>query len=134
MITASVGLLPELRIRHATGLITAEELRTAAVDFVREAPTRLALWDFTDADFSALPVAGLVAVFDAVVPYMSNRQGGRSALLFNSPVGFGLGRMSEAFAEVRGYPCQIRAFRDWADAMRWLQMRPDEVEEGEDVA
>ena len=134
MVTSSAGLSREFTVHFATGTITTEELRTAAVEFVRDAPTRLALWDFTGADFSALPAAGLASMFDGVILYMEKCLGGRWALLFGSPVGFGLGRMSEAMAEVREYSYQVKAFRDRDAAMRWLELPQEEAEEGEGVA
>jgi hypothetical protein len=79
-----------------------------------------------------------VAVFDALVPFSEARRGGHSALLFSSTVGFGLGRLSEALAEVREFPLELKAFSQRRDAMLWLenssQKRNPEEGNGEGVA
>jgi len=134
MIDTCTGSFPGLTVLTARGPLTTEEVCQAAVAFVRDAPSELALWDFTQADFSSLPTGGVGEVFDVVFPFVENRMGGRSALVFNSTVGFGLGRMAEALGDLRDYPCEIRAFWDTDDALRWLRSGQVENEEGEGVA
>jgi hypothetical protein len=122
MITTSTEPDKDLTVHMVTGQVRGEELLEASLTFLREAPTRLALWDFSDALFSALSTQDLVSVFDALMPYVDSRRGGRSALLFTSTVGFGLGRLSEALAEVRNYPYEFKAFTNRKDALLWLDL------------
>lgn len=121
MISTTADPTSGLTVHVVTGAFSVLELRDAAVAFVKDAPTPLALWDFSEADFSQLPAAALAGVFDGARPYAENRKGGRTALLFQSAVGFGLGRMSEALAEVREYPYLFKAFWDRESAMAWLK-------------
>ena len=118
----SVVESPDLTVHVVSGVVRADELRDKAIEFLTVAPTPLALWDFSEADFSELTTPSLVLVFDALVPYMQNRRGGKSALLFQSTVGFGLGRLSEALAEVREFPYEFKAFSNREDALLWLKM------------
>jgi hypothetical protein len=121
MITASIDSSGGLTVHRVEGTFTIADLRDAAVAFVRDAPTPMALWDFTAADFGSVQAGSLAVVFDGVRPYAENRRGARSALLFSSAVGFGLGRMSEALAEVRSYPYPFKAFSDREAALHWLR-------------
>jgi len=122
MISSSSGASPDLTTHVVTGEVRGEDLQRAAMAFLKDSPTRLALWDFTEAQFSTLTTQDLVAVFDSLVPYAEARRGGRSALLFSSTVGFGLGRLSEALAEVRDFPFELKAFGRRSDALLWLEI------------
>jgi hypothetical protein len=136
MIISSPGLNPELTVHVVTGRVTVEELIEAATSFLEGAPTRLALWDLCQADFSGIPTASVQSIFNSVAPFKERRRGGKSALLFASTEGFGLGRIGEAMAEIRGFPFEVRAFSDRREAMLWLEMRKEEehVNGGEGVA
>ena len=131
MIRTILGADGDLTTHIVTGEVTSEELLRAGMSLLQENPTRLALWDFTEAEFSAVTTQELVSIFDSLAPYSHHRQGGRSALLFSSTVGFGLGRLSEALAEVRHFPYQIKAFSDRENAMAWLDLPPEQGENGE---
>lgn len=124
MITLSADFDSTLTTLLARGLLTQEDLCAAALDFIRDHATPRALWDFTGADLTRISTRSLEMVFSAVGPDMAKCGGGRSALLFSSKLGFGLGRMSEALAEIRGFPCAIKAFSDRETAMSWLRYRP----------
>jgi hypothetical protein len=119
-IISTIDTKLELTIHTVSGPVTGDELIAAAVDYVRDSPSRLALWDFTGADFSPMPTVDLVPLFDAAKPFIENRRGGKSAFLFNSREGFGLGRMSEMLADSRDYPYEVQAFWDREAAMNWL--------------
>lgn len=134
MITVSPGSAPDLKIIVASGVLTRADLQSAALDLMRGRPARAALWDFTGGDGSALSTQDLVAVFDAALPYTGIRGGMKTAMLFESTLGFGLGRLCEALAEVRGFPCELKAFLSREDAMLWLRMSSDGANGNEGVA
>jgi hypothetical protein len=137
MISSGPGFSPELTVHVVSGSVTTEEVRDAAVVFLQEAPTRLSFWDFTNADFSGTQVSDLVTLFDALVPYTHRRRGGKTALLFNSTEGYGLGRLGEALAEIRSFPFEFKAFSDRKEARLWLEVEPKDEEDdrsGEGVA
>ncbi len=127
----------QLAVLVVAGPVTAEALAGAAVRFVTEHHTRLALWDFSRADFSGLTGEGLRTVFLRTRPHAEKRAGGRSALLFGNQVGFGLGRMAQALGEAHDYPYPFRAFWDRDAAMDWLRAGGQEkagAEESGEVA
>lgn len=111
----------DLTFHEVSGPVTAEELGRRAVEFVRDRPTPLALWDFTGADVSGLSAKDLRTLLRRIQPHAENRRGGRTALVFGSTLGFGLGRMAEAFGETSGFPYEFRAFRELGAALLWLK-------------
>lgn len=125
MISTSAQQDKNLTIHVVTGQVHRDELLGTAMGCLESAPARASLWDFTEARFSALSTQDLVSLFDAMLPHVHDRRGGRAALLFGSTVGFGLGRLSEALVEVRDYPCEIKAFTDRGDALLWLDLPVD---------
>ncbi len=112
---------PGLTVLVVTGPVSPEELRNRAVEFVRYHPTPLALWDFGQAEFSTVSSNDIRSVFDAARPFAENRRSGKTALLFSSALGYGMGRMSEAIAEHREFPYTFRSFWDREAAMQWLR-------------
>jgi len=120
MITSSYEPELDLTIHVVTGSVTAEELGDRAAQFMGKNPSLLSLWDFSHADISALSADGLRAIFNRARPYAERRRGGRTALVFSSAVGFGMGRMAEAFGEAGGFPYEFRSFWDRDAALIWL--------------
>ena len=137
MISSGPGLSPELTVHMVRGPVRLKEIQEAAMAFLTDHPSRLSLWDFTGAEFSGLQVSELDPFFNRLRPFVHSRTGGRTALVFASAEGFGLGRMCEALAEVRGFPMGMKAFYSREEARRWLLIKKaaDEVdEEGAGVA
>jgi hypothetical protein len=136
MINSGPGLSPELTVHLVRGRVSEAEVLEAAKVFLKGQPTRLSLWDFREADFSGLQVSALAPFFNAIFPYIHIRKGGKTALVFGSTEGFGLGRMCEALAEVRQFPVRIKSFNSREEARRWLLIRESENgdDEGEGVA
>jgi len=128
MIISSPGLNPDLTVHVVTGRVTVEELVEAAVGFIQGSPTRLSLWDLCQADFSSLPTPAIQSIFNNIAPFKQNRTGGRAALLFSTTEGYGLGKISEAMAEIRGFPYEVKAFSDRREAMLWLEVRKQQHE------
>lgn len=127
MISSGPGLSPELTVHLVMGEISAEEILATARTFLSNSPSRLSLWDFSGADFSLLDVSELDPLFNALRPYVHVRTGGKTALVFSTTEGFGLGRMCEALAEIRMFPMSLKAFDSREEARRWLLV--DEAEE-----
>ncbi len=80
----------------------------------------LALWDFRLADLSSFYSAELESTILMIEKNIEMRQGGKSALLVDSDVGFGLARMLETNWELTDLPMEMRAFRKYDEAVAWL--------------
>ena len=110
----------DLAIRTVSGPVSATELVQAIRAFYENEAPRLLLWDFSDAvldGISALEVQGLA---QHAKPFASLRAKGRTAAVFATESGFGLGRMFEINQEIEGSPHAHRSFRDRESALRWL--------------
>ena len=110
-----------LTVYVCSGVVTLEELTAVAGAFYASDPTPRALLDFSGADLSHLPADGMRRLAEFSKERAHARTGGRTAILAGDPVGFGLGRMYEAFADITGQQIEIRVFQDRADAERWLE-------------
>lgn len=131
MISSGPGFSPELTVHVVSGSVTVADVRDAAMVFLQEAPTRLSFWDFSNAQFSGIEVRDLVSLLSAILPYTDRRRGGKTALLFNSTEGYGLGRLCEALAEVRDFPFEFKTFSDRKEARLWLELRVKDAESGQ---
>ncbi len=104
----------------ASGLLTAEEIKEKALDLCRGPASPLVLWDGTDADISGLSLKDLYGLFYSIRPFVSARDGGRTALLTSTPAAFGIGRWISTMAELSGFAHPIRPFHDREAAIQWL--------------
>lgn len=102
------------------GVVTAAEIQAAAFEFHENHPTPLVLWDCRDADFSSLSLRDLSGLFTAISPLVKVRSGGKTAILVNSQVGFGIGRWAATLAELAGFNHPIRPFLSHEAAIEWL--------------
>jgi len=121
----------------ASGLLTAEEIKDKALDLCRGPSSPLVLWDGTAADISALALKDLYGLFYSIRPFVSARDGGRTALLTSTPAAFGIGRWISTMAELSGFAHPIRPFRDREAAIEWLmdgEARHNDRDEGAGVA
>lgn len=103
------------------GEFTAEQVSETIREYYAGSPTYRVLWDFTAASFeniaSTVPqqMAGVARQHSEV-----QVEGGMTALVFDSDVGFGLGRMFETFQDLQNAPVEYRTFRSRDDALAWL--------------
>jgi hypothetical protein len=110
-----------LSIFMARGEITAAQLLAAYDDFLRRGPTRLVLWDVTNASVSGIQVEDVRAFVGQLaqrVTAHSNHE--KTAIVCGNDVTFGIARMLGTSLEIEGFPGTIRAFRDLRTARAWL--------------
>ncbi len=102
------------------GRVTAAELAQGIERFYAEGATRHVLWDFTQADLSGIQREDVHGLVEKTLAYRAQRPAGRTALVFSSELGFGLGRMFDSLQGVAENPVEHRSFRDAESARRWL--------------
>lgn len=118
----------DLTLRIARGPLTAEEILAALRSYYSGPVTSLLLWDARDADLSALTGQDIRSIVDTVSGYLDPRAGGKTALVFTSDLGFGLGRMFDAYLESALTKVENRSFRSLPEALAWLGVPPDALE------
>ena len=105
----------------ATGTMTAQDFHQWMVSYYEGDITLLTLWDLTQADIMEISSEDVKEIARRTQKVASGaRQGGKSALVFNSRSHFGMGRMFETYAELANLPFEFRAFQTFDDAKAWL--------------
>ena len=84
---------------------------TAQEEFYAAGPTRLELWDMSDADLSQVTVSGMQKFISSEAHLGNARQGGQSAVITKANLQYGLGRMAEILVEFESLPFAFRVFR-----------------------
>jgi hypothetical protein len=104
-----------------TGRANEEEFFEAEQRFYREGPTLYQLWDLTGCDLSGITISGLRSFVALAARLGQVRPEGRTAIVVESDLQFGLARMSEAFGDLVSLPFALRVFKDRGEALAWLR-------------
>jgi hypothetical protein len=91
-----------LTVHVLTGVILPEEIIEAVKSLYASNPTLHHLWDVTQADLTQINPKAL------------------DKIAASSDLGFGFGRMYEAFARVSGQMVEVRSFRSRREAEDWI--------------
>ncbi len=86
--------------------------------------THNVLWDlrtYTGERISSRQLQRMVTYF---VDHTDKRAGGKTAMVVQNDLDYGLARMGSAIAEVSQYRCEFAVFRTCEDAMDWLAGAP----------
>jgi hypothetical protein len=110
----------DLTIYVATGAIQASEVIRAIKEFYSGTPTRLALWDFSHATFEHIKSSEVALISNISRQYSHERKGGKTAMLFLTDEGFGLGRMYDTHKEQNDLSHPYMSFRNKKEALNWL--------------
>ena len=102
------------------GLLSAGELISTIRAFYAENTTLNVLWDFTEVDLSNISTDELRQFVREIRIYDDSRERDKTALVFSTDLGYGLGRMVEAFSEIENMPFELRSFRSMEKAEEWL--------------
>lgn len=120
-ISATYDREKNLTLVKATGRMTPEDFHQWLVTYYEGDITLLTLWDLTEADILEISTDDVKEIARRTRKVASGaRQGGKSALVFNSTSHFGMGRMFETYAELANLPFEFRAFQTFDDAQAWL--------------
>lgn len=110
----------DLTIHDVTGPASEEEMYEALENFYNREPTAFLLWDMSQAKVSHVTPSVLEAFVQRAAMLGAQRKGGRTAVFAPYDLQFGLGRMSETFAELKSTPFKFRVFRSRQHALEWL--------------
>ena len=110
----------KLTTNVAEGEFSCDELLDWVRNYYLGAVTELILWDFSKADISKITNEELRKIANEVKKVSNTRAGGKTALVFSQDIGFGLGRMYEAFSRISSMPFEYRTFRSISEAKDWL--------------
>lgn len=120
-VETTYDLTKDLTIVKAKGKMKVQDLLNWIAEYYSGKVTALILWDLTEADIGDVSVDQLREVAKEARKKADLRRGGKSAFVFSRDLGFGLGRMFEAFLEGNeGSPVRYKSFRDINEAREWL--------------
>ena len=102
------------------GSVSEKEMHGVLEDFYDGQPTALVLWDMSQAELAHVTAEMLQKFVRRAAKLGVHRRGGRTAVIAPEDLQFGLGRMSETFAEIESTPYSYCVFRSRQDAMHWL--------------
>ena len=81
---------------------------------------RRVLWDEREADLSPIHGLDIDRLASWSLPLVEKCRGGRSAIVVEGDLNFGVARMMQSYAEAREFPFEVRCFRDREKALEWL--------------
>lgn len=110
-----------LTILTVSGMLTIEEVIHAFENYIKHDVTPHLLWDFTDADLSQLDPEGMKQIIAFVKSKAHFRKNGRTALVGNQDLSFGISRMYKTLSEIEEHPLSHYVFRDIDKALAWLK-------------
>ena len=109
-----------LTISVARGDFISGDLLDWVNDYFSGDITQFILWDFTEANITKIPLKEFKIIAHEVKTRSCAMMGGKTALVFRGDVGYGIGRMFEAFTEFEGVKSEYRSFRNTREAKEWL--------------
>ncbi|RPJ07110.1 MAG: hypothetical protein EHM37_18490 [Deltaproteobacteria bacterium] len=112
-----------LTIFKATGSVPFSEQRQVLTSFYEGSPTSNVIWDFTRATDVTISNSELRAIIQYTKEHAARRQAGRTALVVNTKLQYGLARMTSTFAEIEQTPWPIMVFEQLDEALTWIAER-----------
>ena len=102
------------------GRVEANQIIAAIKAFYQGTPTKYVLWNYSQAQLSHLSNNDVERIADTVNRYSNRSLVRKTALVFSQEVSFGLGRMFELLAELKGIPPRFMCFKKLDEAKSWL--------------
>ena len=113
----------ELTEHIVTGIVSEEEMFECEEAFYRKGPTRLQLWDMSGADLRLITTKGMRRFVNRAAQLGKVRRNGRTAVIVQSKLQYGLARMAEVFGKLEALPFEFRVFIERAEALAWLKTK-----------
>lgn len=120
-IEKSIDESRKITFYDASGVVSAQDIIASNTEFYENEPTALLLWDFTRADLSGLSTEDLQGIVAGARRLAHLRPAGKTAIVAQSSLEFGMGRMYETFTEIWKHPIPHRVFKSREEALEWLQ-------------
>ena len=119
-ITLDIDRDRDLTVRAIVGDVSVQQLLDALAEYFAGQPTLNVLLDFSEAELRMLKAREVRLLAQVTRQYAECRAGGKTALVFSSAIGYGLGRMFEQLRHATGAPVAYKTFREREKAMEWL--------------
>ncbi len=100
--------------------VTAAEIEEQVKILYQGKPSLNAVWDFTNANISALSPADIRGIAQFVKTASHSRSGGRTALVFPTPMLTEMASLLESISEIEVQDAKIKIFNDLDAALAWI--------------
>ena len=119
-IDTSIDISHQLTIQSVTGEVSSGEIANKIKTYYEGEPTKFILWDFSEALLNKITSSQVEDLVAMTKQYTGLRNGGKTALVFSSDIGFGLGRMFDIHQDLVGSDIPHMTFRSKELALKWL--------------
>lgn len=119
-ITTSIDYETGLTIQKVIGQISAAEIKSTIDNYYKGKFTALILWDFSDAIMNLITPGDARGIALLTKKYAEIRPNGKTAMVFSSDLGFGLGRVYDSSQHIENPGVSYMSFRNFDDAQNWL--------------
>ena len=120
MIEKTVDNEHNLTIHKCSGNLTTKEMIDAINSFYNSSPTKHTLWDFSNASMNNIPAEDVRKMFALVKNRGFARQGGTTAVVTPTDLGYGLSRMFQIMSDTNDFPFKMKVFRTLDEAKHWI--------------
>jgi hypothetical protein len=120
IIDTSIDIDRQLTIHTVTGEVLSDEISNKIKTYNESGPTKFILWDFSEASLKKITSSQIEAFVTLTKQYSNLRKGGKTALVFSSDFGFGLGRVFDIHQDLVESEIPHMTFRSKELALNWL--------------
>ena len=103
-----------------SGQVTMTEIREQLLAFYGGKPTLNTIWDFSEADVSALSREDIENIAKFVKTAAHSRDGGKTALVFPPDTLMNMGSLLEGISEIEVPDAKIKIHQDIQAALDWI--------------
>ena len=119
-IKTSVDIDCQLTIHTVTGELLSDEITNKIKTYNESGPTKFILWDLSEAVLDKITSSQIESFVAVTKQYSNLRKGGKTALVFSSDLGFGLGRVFDSYQDLADSAIPHMTFRSKKLALEWL--------------
>ena len=120
-IITEIDDLNDVAIHTFLGRVTAKEMAGKIECYFSGAVNINVLWDFSEAHMEEITSDNVRDFVEMAKRYAPARKGGKTAMVFSTDLGFGLGRMFNAYQDIVKSPVSYESFRNKSAALEWLK-------------
>lgn len=120
IIDTSIDIDRQLTIHTITGEVLSGEISRKIKTYCESGPSEFVLWDFSKAELSKITLSQVDVLIALTKQYSNLRKRGKTALVFSSDLGFGLGRVFDIHLDLLGSNIPYMTFRSKELALKWL--------------
>jgi len=111
----------DLTIHEATQQINTDDIISLLKDFYQNRVTNYLIWDLNKGGNPELSLDDIRKIFGVSIAYGSQRKTGKTAIVTDNDLYFGLSRMYETYAEIEtDLSLQVQVFREFKHAIAWF--------------